>query len=217
MSTSILNVWVTKVGEPCAIHNDPSPDAPFAWVVAITHCDGTLLNWSEGRYRFQKDSPWVPISFHQVPGFGGPPVGPQGWWYDNVPTRNGHVEIEVPPGCYVLRGSAHFGISDGRLLGNWATDHAVVQACCGQEICTTLYPPSAGGCWIPFFEFVAPLLVQQKILTREHQHALDAVRAFLKETVPASHFERAELEILRSHFGQMGKDIPGAPRPEKRG
>ena len=46
-----------------------------------------------------------------------------------IPTRDGHVEIELPPGCYVVRGSMHTWFVNGVLYGNWATDRAVVQAC----------------------------------------------------------------------------------------
>ena len=80
--------------------------------------------------------------------------------YDSVPAKCGHVELELPPGCYVIRASSHTWWTNGVLYGNWATDRAVVQACCGQEHCVTLYAPSAQACWIPLFAVVFRALSQ---------------------------------------------------------
>ncbi|HJQ37915.1 MAG TPA: hypothetical protein VKB93_12325 [Thermoanaerobaculia bacterium] len=44
MSTARLNVWVTKVGDPCRIDND------HQWYVHILHCDGTPLVWCGRKY-----------------------------------------------------------------------------------------------------------------------------------------------------------------------
>ena len=49
MSTATLNAWITNLGDPCTIANDPGPPNP--WVVAVTHCEGRVLNWSEERCR----------------------------------------------------------------------------------------------------------------------------------------------------------------------
>jgi hypothetical protein len=205
MSTSILNVWISNLGEPCTITNDAASGIPHAWVVAVSHCDGTVLNWSEGRYRFHHDDSWASIPLHTPPG------GAAGWWYDSVPTLDGHVEIEVPPGCYVLRGSMHTWFINGLLYGNWATDHAIVQACCGHEVCPTLYAPSAPACWVPLFQFVFPLLLRHKVINPETAKALETIKGHLKAEA-ASAFERAELETLQRQFDQMEKDIPGAPK-----
>lgn len=89
MSTAILNVWVTKLGDPCSIANDEKP-LPHAWVVAVSDCRGRVVNWSEGRYRFHHEDPWTPIRYHTPPG------GAPGWWYESIPTKDGHVEIELP-------------------------------------------------------------------------------------------------------------------------
>lgn len=203
MSTAILDVWITNLGDPCTITNDAASGLPHAWVVAVSHCDGRVLNWSEGRYRMHRDDPWTPIPFHAVPGS---PI--EGWWYDSIPTRDGHVEIEVPPGCYTLRGSMHTWFLNGVLYGNWATDHAVVQACCGQDTCTTLYAPTGPACVIPLFQFVLPLLIRHQVLDEEQAtRAVEALReAFRPEA--ASAFERRELETLQAQFSQMGTVPP---------
>lgn len=201
MSTSILNVWITNLGDPCTIANDPG--LPHPWVVAISHCDGRVLNWSEGRYRHHKDDPWLPIPRHTPSG------GTAGWWYDRIPTRDGHVEIELPPGCYIVRATMHSWFVNGLLYGNWATERAIIQACCGQEVCATLYAPSAIACSVPLFKFVIPLLVKQQIIKREQaQHAIEAMSAIFRAEA-ASAYEQEEFETLQRAFEKMGKEMPG--------
>lgn len=211
MSTSILNVWITSLGDPCSIANDRG--LPHAWVVAVSHCDGSVVNWSEARYRFHSDDAWTPVPQHVVAG-----GKEQGWWCDSIPTRDGHVEIELPPGCYVLRGTMHSWFSHGVLYGNWATDRAVVQACCGKETCATLYAPSAPACSIPLFEIVLPLLVREKVITQaQGKRVIDAMKEVFKPE-DASPFEQNERRTLLGNFEQMGKGGGGSrPRTRKRG
>lgn len=199
MSTSILNVWITNLGDPCSIANDPG--LPNPWVVAVAHCNGRVLNWSEGRYRHHKEDRWIPIRPH--PGVG----GVTGWWYDSIPTRDGHVEIEAPPGCYVVRATMHSWFVNGLLYGNWATERAVVQACCGDDVCATLYAPSALACSVPLFEFVLPLLIRNRIIKREDgERAINAMKAVFNPEA-ASAYEQEEFKALMQAFAQMGKQL----------
>jgi hypothetical protein len=207
MSTAILNVWITNLGDPSTIANDPG--LPNPWVVAVSHCDGRVLNWSEGRYRHHHEDPWIPINVHT-------PLGEaMGWWYDSVPTRDGHVEIEVPPGSYVVRATMHSWFVHGLLYGNWATERAIVQACCGDDVCATLYAPSAIACSVPLFQFVIPLLEHNKIVNREQaKGAVDAMMALFKDE-GASAYEQAEFATLRRAFAQMGKPLEAPREPRQ--
>lgn len=204
MSTAILNVWITNLGEPCTIANDPG--LPNPWVVAISHCNGRVLNWSEGRYRHHREDKWILIPSHTPPG------GTAGWWYDRIPTRDGHVEIEVPPGCYVVRATMHSWFVNGLLYGNWATERAIVQACCGEDVCATLYAPSAIACSVPLFQFVIPLLVQNQIIGREQAGPMvEAMKAVFRPEA-GSAYEQSEFETLQRAFKQMGKELPGCEK-----
>lgn len=199
MSTATLNVYITELGEPCTITNR-------RWVVAVSRCDGTVLNWSEGRYRPRTGDPWTPIQPHVPPST--PPL-PQGWYYDNIPADNGHVEIEVPPGCYVIRATMHSWFVKGIIYGNWATERVIVQACCGHDVCATLYAPSAIACSVPLFEFVIPLLVRNQIIRRQDAtRVVEAMRAAFRPEA-ASDYEREDFETLRRAFEQMGKETAG--------
>jgi hypothetical protein len=71
----------------------------------------------------------------------------------------------------------HSWFTHGLIYGNWVTDHAIVQACCGKAGCVTLYAPSATQCAVPLFHFVIPLLVQHVAAERE-----DAQRASVEGT-----------------------------------
>jgi hypothetical protein len=198
MATSILDVWITNMGDPCSIANDRGAGIPHSWVVAVSHCSGEVVNWSEGRYRFHSDDAWTPIPFHE-------PAGDReaGWWYESIPTRDGHVEIELPPGCYVVRATMHSWFLHGRLFGNWATERAIVQACCGDEVCATLYAPSAAACWIPLFEFVLPLLAQHDVIPAA---AVERAQAAMKGVIggeAASAYEQHDFETLRRAFETM--------------
>lgn len=197
MSTSILNVWITNLGDPCSIANDVGSGIPYHWSVAVSHCNGKVLNWSEGRYRFRKDDPWTPITNHTPPG------GTPGWWYEMIPTRDGHVEIEVPPGCYSVRGSMHTWFVNDVLYGNWATDHGIVTACCGKDECVTLYASSMQPCWIILFEFVLPMMLRNKAGdAAQIQRALETMKP-LVDASKLSTFDREEMETLRRAFRQM--------------
>lgn len=198
MSTSILNVWITNLGDPCSIANDIGAGIPYAWSVAIFHCNGSVLNWSEGRYRHHGDANWTPIQKH-TPAGGTTP----GWWYEMIPTRDGHVEIEVPPGCYSVRGSMHTWFVNGVLHGNWATDRAIVQACCGQHACVTLYASSFQPCNVILFEMAIPHAIKNGVIgEKEGAAAIEALRK-LHNAEHLSQFERGELEAMRRAFRQM--------------
>jgi len=119
--------------------------------------------------------------------------------YDSVPAPCGHVDLEVPPGCYVIRASAHTWWANGLLFGNWATDRAVVQACCDEHHCVTLYAPSVMACWVPLFDIVFPTLVKNGTLPRDTMQALQQLNAAI-EKLPATEFERGERELLRAMF-----------------
>lgn len=200
MSTSILNVWITNLGDPCSIANDVGAGIPYHWSVAVAHCSGKVLNWSEGRYRFGRDEKWIPIPQHTPPGGNTP-----GWWYEMIPTRDGHVEIEVPPGCYTLAGSMHTWFVNGVLHGNWSTDRAIVQACCGEDVCATLYASSMQPCNVILFEFVLPMLVRNKALgQQEGEAAIKALRTLHKPEL-LSDFDRNYLDTMRRAFAQMDK------------
>jgi len=72
-----------------------------------------------------------------------------------VPVGEAHVEVEVPPGCYVVKG--HVCEPDRNI--NQFTDKAIVTAGCNQEICVDLIVPNVKTCALrDFHPFVREAL-----------------------------------------------------------
>jgi hypothetical protein len=200
MSTATLNVWISNLGHPCSIANDEGAGIPYHWRVAVANCDGQVVNWSEGRYRLHHEDKWIPIPKHTPPG-----GTVAGWWYEMIPTRDGHVEIEVPPGCYTVVGSMHTWFDHGVLYGNWATDRAIVQGCCGDDVCVRLYASSFQPCHVILFEFVLPMLVRNKAITAAEGNAAIEAMKKLHKPEQLSPFEKGYLDLLRRQYAQMDK------------
>lgn len=66
----------------------------------------------------------------------------------NLPKGLAHVEVEIPPGVYIVQG--HFcelnQLMPDKTHVNEATDRAFVTASCGQEICLNLIVPNFVSC-----------------------------------------------------------------------
>jgi hypothetical protein len=90
------------------------------------------------------------------------------------PTEHGHIEIEVPPGCYVL---SAIGYAKG---SNTFTAPALVQVRCGETACVNLLAPIEHTCsWY----FIAGVRqgVRDKTIPREvADKAIDATKGILK-------------------------------------
>ena len=66
--------------------------------------------------------------------------------YRDIPTKCGHAEIEIPPGCYTVFAS-HSKKGEGvPPFGNRLTHVQIVRANCGDHVCVTLFSPSLWFC-----------------------------------------------------------------------
>jgi hypothetical protein len=109
----------------------------------------------------------------------------------------------------------HSWFTDGEIWGNWATDHAIVQACSGHDVCVTLFAPTGTQCSVSLFDFVIPLLAHYRVLGRgDLRAAEDAMRAVF-ESAPRSAFELEQEPWLRMAFEQTKKQ--GTDEGPKRG
>lgn len=64
--------------------------------------------------------------------------------YLHIPARCGHLELEIPVGCYVV--GAVENPSGIPPLGNHLTHIAIVRADCGKDYCVTLFDPTFHQC-----------------------------------------------------------------------
>ncbi len=114
MSTAMLNVWVTGIGQPCRI------DDQHRWFIHVLTCEGEVLRWCDRIYT-------------------------------NLEAKCGHLEIEIPPGCYIVCATWSPGAPNPvhpTSLGNQITHVQVVRANCCDHVCVTLFPPTFHWCGI---------------------------------------------------------------------
>lgn len=122
MGVARINVWVSDVADPCGTWNGGG-------TMTVLDCDG-VLEWRCGRY-LTPDGQWK-----------GVPNGA----YKDLPFRCGHLEVEVPPGCYwVVAG--YVGPAGRHIHFNYTTHVGIVQVSCDQTACVKLYNPTLRLCW----------------------------------------------------------------------
>jgi hypothetical protein len=116
--------------------------------------------------------------------------------YVGIPAPCGHVELKVPPGCYVIRGGENLRVDthDG-VLGNHMTDHAVVTACCDESTCVTLFAPSAHNCVFGVTAALTGLVAADKLPAEVARPALEALKA-VAERLPRSGFDDAAIPVM---------------------
>lgn len=96
--------------------------------------------------------------------------------YTNLPTKCGHLEIELPPGCYMVCATWSPAAANTLVptsLGNHITHLVTIRADCGKEVCVTLFPPTFHFCGI--WWLIA--LREAVALKRLPQQALQAAKA----------------------------------------
>ena len=76
-----------------------------------------------------------------------------------VPVGQAHVELEVPPGCYIVQGHV-CGEADHI---NEYTDKAIAIVGCGQEACVNLIVPGVGTCVLQALHPIVQELVLQRV------------------------------------------------------
>ena len=160
MSTAKLNIWITKLGEPCRI------DDKTQWFVHILHCNGEILQWCDKRYA-------------------------------NLPTRCGHLEVEIPPGCYMVVATWSPGATGNvpTSLGNHLSHVQIIRAECDDHLCVTLFTPTFHQCGVWWTVAAREALA---VLPREAQpaakQALEAMDA-LNKLIPPDPLTQEMLKI----------------------
>jgi len=111
-----------------------------------------------------------------------------------LPAECGHLEVEIPPGCYYIKAVWSYKWGNGFYYVNHFTDAAIVQAVCDQTACVKLFNPSIHRCG-KIIVWAAKDLVNQKVIrpdvARRHEAALNEVLA----NVPAP-MKGFELDIM---------------------
>jgi hypothetical protein len=117
MSTAMLNVWITEIGDPCHIIK-PSQQDPRGWFVHVLDCDGQVLEWCDRKYR---DIP-AKCGHAEI----------------EVPPGCYTVLASHTPGAGEINGIPVFG--------NRLTHVQIVRVNCGDHACVTLFSPTMWHC-----------------------------------------------------------------------
>jgi hypothetical protein len=130
--------------------------------------------------------------------------------YVVLPARCGHLEIDVPPGCYRINAVWSFSFGAGVFYVNHFTDSAVVQACCDQHVCVTLFNPSIHRCGTILLRAVDDIVMQKGINAEIAQPVHQAVNRLLAATPrPFRGFELDHLDeiekLVRAQEKQEGE------------
>ena len=65
-----------------------------------------------------------------------------------LPAPCGHLEVDVPPGCYYIKAVWNFTVVTPGLVyrvNHW-TDATIITACCDEHVCVKLFNPSLHRC-----------------------------------------------------------------------
>lgn len=91
----------------------------------------------------------------------------------------GHLDIEIPPGCYRVNAVWSFRTAGGAYYGNHFTDNAVICACCDEHVCVKLFNPSIHRCGIIFTRAVQNLVTEKALSPEIFTRTTEAINAVL--------------------------------------
>ena len=183
MGLGKLNIWVSDVADACGTWNEGG-------TITILDCKG-ILTWPCGRYL--AGGKWVAV--------------PNGK-YQNLPFKCGHLEVELPPGCYwVIAGWVSPG--QGYIHLNYTTHVGIVEVGCDESACVKLFNPSVRLCWNWF-------KVGLEVLSANRQAGIDRGRVDeIEKTVEDLLANVPRLpaeEVIEAHFKELAAS---AKRPTK--
>jgi hypothetical protein len=96
--------------------------------------------------------------------------------YANLPARCGHLELRLPPGCYIVWGALSVHVAPKFVYANYVTHFAFVNVDCHETACVHLYAPTYKKCWRAFV-LATRLIAEQKGFKKGGQ---DEVEQFLR-------------------------------------
>jgi hypothetical protein len=135
--------------------------------------------------------------------------------YVVLPARCGHLEVEVPPGCYRINAVWSFFPVGGVFYVNHFTDSAIIQASCDQHVCVKLFNPSIHRCGIIFLRAVRDLVEQKAIgqnVAKPVEQAVNNLLEFIPR--PIKGFELDHLDEIEKLVRQQ-EDKDTDQRDEK--
>lgn len=170
MGVGRINIWISDVADACGTWRGSGRATVF-------DCDG-ILSWPCGRHRTEGQD------WQQVPN----------GQFRNLPFRCGHLEVELPPGCYwVVAGSV--SPSSGFIHLNYTTHVGIVQVGCDETACVKLYNPSIRLCWNWFRVGMRALAAQGELDRGQVEEVEKLVEQRLLADVPTARGDEILAEV----------------------
>ena len=134
--------------------------------------------------------------------------------YYLLPAKCGHLEVDVPPGCYRIAAVSSFYFVHGSYWSNWWTDSVVVQACCDEHVCVKLFNPNIHRCAQVFLGAVRGALDAKQIKPELFREIEGGIRKLLEIAPrPAKPFEVADLDDVAQQLKKLEKEAGGNADP----
>jgi len=133
--------------------------------------------------------------------------------YVVLPAPCGHLEVEVPPGCYYIKAVWSFVIVTPNLVyrANHFTDAGIVTVCCDDHACIKLFNPSVHRCG---FIYVRALqdMARQGVIEGALANRADAIVAQVAEQ--DEHRGQLRFEVLAED--EINRELKNRLEEEKR-
>lgn len=103
----------------------------------------------------------------------------------NLQTKCGHLDVEVPPGCYTVVATwspSHDPNTVPTSLGNHISHLSVVRVDCGDHACVTLFPPTFHFCGIWWLRAVQDVVELDRLPRDLADRAQEVVNEVLEAT-----------------------------------
>lgn len=163
MGLGKLNIWISDVGKPCDVL-DRTTTEKDSWGVTIFNCK-EILKWKCGRY-LNSSGKWVSV--------------PNGV-YTHLPITCGHLEVELPPGCYWVV-AANISASKSNMHFNYSTHIGIVIVNCDSVACVKLFNPSFQFCW-DWFKYGFQMLEVANAVPKLDQAKFKDFAAYMEKEV----------------------------------
>ena len=173
MGIARANIWISDVADACGTWKGTGR-------ATIFDCKG-VLEWPCGRY-LAPNGTWMPVPNGQ---------------YRNLPYRCGHLEVELPPGCYwTVAGNISFWGT--RINLNYTTHVGIFEADCDETACVKLYNPSIRLCWNWFWIGLRMLSIphSEPVLNPERVHELGKMAEEVLAEIPTLAVEKTIGELF---------------------
>lgn len=124
--------------------------------------------------------------------------------YAVLPAKCGHLEVEVPPGCYYIKAVWSFSFLGGIYYVNHFTDAAIVCACCDTTTCVKLFNPSLHRCGTIVVRAIKDAVAQKGLKPELARAAEEALNAVVREIpAPKRAFELGHLDELEKQVRKL--------------